>query len=225
MPGFPVIQNIPDGPVLRIHGAGIKASPGPKPQATALSVRFLREQLFPQTLPSIISVQLPLAIATLLDAADELGSGQGYKTVVSVASASCGLGAGSAAVGNPRRRRCRTVGADSAPPPHSARCRSCSRAAHCPGVIAGRLGIGESCQRGRSLRCACPCSAPLRTRRVLTQGELLPKAISPNQSPEDLHETARGNDSDQQSQLQAGCTRSGVRVWEEKMQPQPGSSA
>lgn len=57
---------------------------------------FLREQFFPQTLPSIIYMQLPLDIATFLDAADYLVSGQGYKTVVSVDSPSCGLGAGSA---------------------------------------------------------------------------------------------------------------------------------
>lgn len=59
---------------------------------------FLREQFFPQTLPSIIYMQLPLDIATFLDAADYLVSGQGYKTVVSVGSPSCGLGAGSAAM-------------------------------------------------------------------------------------------------------------------------------
>lgn len=62
---------------------------------------FLREQFFPQTLPSIIYMQLPLDIATFLDAADYLVSGQGYKTVVSVGSPSCGLGVGSAAMRKP----------------------------------------------------------------------------------------------------------------------------
>lgn len=46
-------------------------------------------------------MQLPLDIATFLDAADYLVSGQGYKTVVSVGSPSCGLGAGSAAMRKP----------------------------------------------------------------------------------------------------------------------------
>lgn len=106
-------------------------------------MRFLREQLFPQTLPSIISVQLPLAIATLLDAADELGSGQGYKTVVSVGSAS----------GKPSEEALQDGGSGFGPdaPLHAV----------------------------QELLTSCP--------------------RSPNQSPEDLHETARGNDSDQQS--------------------------
>ena len=46
-------------------------------------MRFLQEQFFPQTLPSIIYMQPPLDIATLLDAADYLVSGQGYKTCFS----------------------------------------------------------------------------------------------------------------------------------------------
>lgn len=81
----------------------IKASPDStlQPRATTPPVWFLREQFFPQTLPSIIYMQLPLDIATFLDAADYLVSGQGYKTVVSVSSPSCGLGVGSAAMRKP----------------------------------------------------------------------------------------------------------------------------
>lgn len=66
-------------------------------------------------------MQLPLDIATFLDAADHLGSGQGYKTVVSVSSPSCGLGVGSAAMRKPLERpeHYRKAGAvySPAPPP------------------------------------------------------------------------------------------------------------
>ena len=148
----------------------IKASPDStlQPRATTLPVWFLREQFFPQTLPSIIYMQLPLDIATFLDAVDYLVSGQGYKTVVSVSSPSCGLGAGSAAMRKPleqlaRYRKAGAVYGPATPPlvrveepittPLSSRC-------DCGMAPDRRLGPKPSREGG--LR-ASPISSLLRT--------------------------------------------------------------